>query len=424
MLLDVLYLIGMTLASPVWGFRLWWTGKWRTDWPARFGRGATLQRAEGPDRPRRLLIHAVSVGEVNAIRLLTETLQRRSAGRLEVVVCTTTDKGFERATKLYGNRLTVLRYPFDFSASVSRFLDRVAPDAVALTELEVWPNFVRACERRSIPVCVINGRLSARSFRWYRRVRAILRPSFARLARAAVQTSDYAERFKAMGVPADRVEVLDTMKWDTAELADTLPGAEELARTMGIDRTRPLIVAGSTAPGEEELLLKTRPPGVQLMLVPRRPERFDEVAGLVPGAGVVRRTQCPDGTARPVDDREIFLLDTIGELRKAYALCDVALVGRSFLGLYGSDPIESIALGKPTIIGTHHSDFADTIKAFVDGGGIIISDRPCEEAARLLADRAAAKKLAEAGRTVIRARQGSTERHATMLLKLLGLEAG
>ncbi|MCX5660307.1 MAG: hypothetical protein NTW19_11380 [Planctomycetota bacterium] len=412
---DVLYLVAMTLASPIWLFRLLRTGKWRTDWAARFGRGATLPRTG----KKRLLIHAVSVGEINAIRSLVDALLRRAGDRLEIVVCATTDTGFARAKQVLGDRLTVVRYPLDFSPSVARFLDRVSPDVVALTELEVWPNFVRACSRRSIPVCVVNGRLTARSFAWYRRGRALVRPSFARLSAAAVQTQAYADRFRALGAATDRVQVLDTMKWDTAQLTDTILGADELARAMGIDRTRPLIVAGSTAPGEEELLLRTRPTDAQLMLVPRKPERFDEVAGLEPG--IVRRTQCPDGQARPVDGQNVFLLDTIGELRKAYSLADVALVGRSFLGLYGSDPFESIGLGKPTIIGTHHSDFADAIAAFVAGNGIVVSDRPCEEAARLLADREAARRLGEAGRAVIRGRQGSTERHATLLLRLLDL---
>ncbi|MEX0774275.1 MAG: glycosyltransferase N-terminal domain-containing protein [Phycisphaeraceae bacterium] len=416
--LDLLYGAGGAISSPLWGYRLLRTGKWRTDWQARLGKCAPISH----DRPT-LLIHAVSVGEVNLIRLLVDELHRRTHGAWRIVIATTTDTGQARAQQLFEPVHTVVRYPLDFTRSVRRFLDAVRPDVVALVELEVWPNFVGECARRGVPVGVINGRLSARSFRGYRKIAALLRPTFARLAAAAVQTDDYAQRFIHLGVPANAVMVLDTMKWDTAQLAEpqAVPGREELAAAMGIDRARPLIVAGSTAPGEERLLIDTSPKDAQLMLVPRKPERFDEVAAL--DRDMIRRTCHPDGAAWPVaprsQDRRLFLLDTMGELRKAYSLADVCLVGRSFLGLYGSDPIESIALGKPTIIGTHHSDFQDTVDALRQGGGIEVSDEPGAAAAALLADTPRAQRLAEGGRRVIAARQGATRRHADLLEQLM-----
>jgi 3-deoxy-D-manno-octulosonic-acid transferase len=178
-----------------------------------------------------------------------------------------------------------------------------------------------------------------------------------------------------------------------------------------------LIVAGSTAPGEDKLLIDTCPPEAQLLLVPRKPEWFAGVAALSPG--IVRRTEHPDGQSRPLDGQRLFLLDTIGELRKAYALADVVIVGRSFLGLYGSDMMEPIALGKPTIIGPHHADFADIMGALIAGEGIIVSAEPGKVAAELLADPTRARALAERGRRVILSRQGATERHAELLLRLM-----
>src|SRR5690606_10624301 len=163
----------------------------------------------------------------------------------------------------------------------------------------------------------INGRLSAHSFAGYRRIAPLLRPTFARLAAAAVQSPEYAQRFEAMGVPADRVRVLDTMKWDTAQIADAVDGADALAEARGIDRTRPLIVAGAPGPGEERLLVGQCPPAAQLLLVPRKPERFDEVATLAPPGGIIRRTAHLNGHPRPTDAARLFLLDTMGELRKA-----------------------------------------------------------------------------------------------------------
>lgn len=412
---DMLYGIAAVLGSPLWGYRLLRTGKWRTDWPARFGRCALPPR----DKPT-ILIHGVSVGEINAIRQLVKTLEDQAPDPMSLVISASTDTGIARARQLFEPRHPVVRFPFDFTFSMRRLLDVVRPDLVALVELEVWPNFIHECRRRHIPVGVINGRLSARSFRGYRKLAPLLRPTFAGLDFAAVQTSQYANRFTAMGVAPEAVTITDTMKWDTAQIADEVPGAEELAAAMGIDPGKPLIVAGSTAPDEEKLLMMTCPPGAQLLVAPRKPERFEEVAALETDLGrVIRRTQCPDGSRRVPDDARWFLLDTMGELRKAYALADVALIGRSFLGLYGSDPLEPIALGKPTGIGPHYGDFTDVVEALAAADGIEVTSAPGEFAAELLENRRKAQTLAERGRQVIRQRQGATQRTADLLLARL-----
>lgn len=408
---DLAYTAAAAATCPIWGPRLLRTGKWRTDWRARLARlpvGASAAAA-GPT----LLIHAVSVGEANAIRLLLPAVARRVPG-IRIVVSATTDTGIARARHLYAAEHEVVRFPFDWSGCVRRFLDAVRPDVVALVENEVWPNFMGRCARRGIDVCVINGRLTERSFRRYRLVAPAARRMYGLLQAAAVQTEAYARRFRTLGVSAERVHVFDTMKWDTAEIADHVDGAAGLAATLGIDRSRPLVVAGSTGPGEEQLLLASCPPRAQLLLAPRKPERFDAVARLAPDA--MRRTHCPDGAARPPDGRRHFLLDTIGELRKAYALADVVAVGRSFVPDHGgSDPIEPIALGKPTIIGPHHTNFLDTVTALRDGGGILVSDQPGPAIADLLARPDQAAELARRGRQVIAGHQGATERHACLL---------
>ncbi|MCE9589867.1 MAG: hypothetical protein K8S99_05025 [Planctomycetes bacterium] len=414
LLYDIAYAIAAVASAPLWGWRLWRTGKWRTDWASRLGRCSL----PSDDRPT-VLIHAVSVGEVNACRLLVRRISERSNGRVRVVVCTTTDTGTARAKQLFEPDHAVVRYPLDFTRCVRRFLDAVRPGIVALAELEVWPNFVRECGRRGVPVCVVNGRLSARSFGRYKLVRPVLRPTFAKLAAAAVQTREYADRFIALGVDPARVSVTDSMKWDTADVveADKLPGVDELARALGIDRTKPLIVAGSTGPGEEALLLRTCPESAQLLIAPRKPERFHEVAAL--SDTFIRRTRCPDGSTRTPDGSRLFLLDTIGDLRKAYALADVVIVGRSFLGLYGSDPMEPAALARPLVIGPRHADFRDAVEALVAGGGIVVTAEPGAEASRLLGDRPRAAELAANARRVILSRRGATDRHADLILGLL-----
>lgn len=453
---DILYGVGAAATAPLWGLSLLRTGKWRTDWAGRFGTpGNHLDKLADHDpnpKRKRLLLYGVSVGEINLIRQLVAELQ--DVPGLELIIAASTNTGFARATALYADRHAVVRFPYDFSFAVSKFLDAVKPDAVALAELEVWPNFMDACAARGLPVAVINGRLTARSFKGYRKIRRLITSAFAKITVAAVQTDDYAQRFIALGTPADRVKVFDTMKWDTAMVEDTVAGADQLAAELGIDRSQPLIVAGSTAPGEEKLLIDTCPPHAQLLIAPRKPEWFDNVMKFAPDA--VRRTQTnhestnqnsrdltgPGAAARPhtpapgaasprrlrssAKASRVFLLDTIGELRAAYSLADVCIVGRSFNGdLYGSDMMEPVALGKPTVIGPHFSDFADTMQALTDAGGIVVTGpgtTPGDAAAELLQNKTRAAELAAAGRAVILSRQGSTTRHAHMLLELLQLE--
>ncbi|MCW5775861.1 MAG: hypothetical protein KIS87_05380, partial [Phycisphaeraceae bacterium] len=222
--LDLAYLLVAGATAP------WWARKARGGWRERFARDLPPPRADA-SRPR-VLVHAVSVGEVNAVREFVPTL----AERTEVVVAASTDTGIARARELFADRHLVVRYPLDASGAVRRFLDAVRPDAVALVELELWPNFVRECVRRAIPVGVVNGRLSDRSFRGYRRIRPFIGASFRSLAFAGVQDETYAERFRAMGTPPDRVHVTGAMKFDAARVGEP-EGADALAREMGIDRT-------------------------------------------------------------------------------------------------------------------------------------------------------------------------------------------
>jgi len=404
LLLDLVYVVVAIVAIP------FWARKGRSGWRERFGRTTPL-----PEKGRsRLLIHAVSVGEVNLIRLLVERL----AEEFEIVVSVTTDTGIARARQLFGGRehgVWVVRTPLDASFAVRRFLDATRPDVVALVELEVWPNFLIACGRRDIPVAVVNGRLSERSFKRYRLIRALIAPFFRRLAFAAAQDEAYAERFRALGVPTERVQVLGSMKWDAAELAESVEGAERLAAEMGIDRARSLIVAGSTAPDEHALLRDARPPGAQLLCAPRRPEWWDPAAEVL--AGCVRRSNREKGNGRV----DLFLLDTIGELRQAYALADVVVVGRSFGELYGSDPMEPAALGKAVVMGPACEDFRAAVEALREAGGLIQTTR--EELAgvltSLIEDPERRARLAEAARRCVEKRQGATDRHAALLRTLL-----
>ena len=394
--------------------------------------------ALGHDPRPTVLLHGVSVGEVAAAEPLVRRLGGPDGrGPCRVVMSVTTDTGFARATALYGEHHRVVRYPLDFSRAVARFLNRVRPDVVGLLELEVWPNFTRACADRGIPVVVLNGRLSDESFRGYRRLRSALAPSFGRLAGVAAQTGIYADRFEALGVPADRIEVADSMKWEVP-----LPGglgevAERLGRALGVDADRPTVVAVSTGPGEEARLLEGRPAGVQLVVVPRKPERFEEVAGL---ADWVRRSRTREGRGRPPagppapegsglelgeiprregQPPELFLVDTMGEAEAATALGDVVVVGRSFNGMGGSNPIPAALMGKPVVMGPDHQNFKEMVETLVEGGSALVAEDPWPAVRGLLDDPERRRAMAEAGPRTVAAHAGATDLNVSLVLRHL-----
>jgi len=412
---DLAFILFATVTMPFWLISMWMRGRLRTDWPARLGwRLPQIPRSgSGGSTAPRILIHAVSVGEVNAIRLLADTLADGPLGA-QVVISVTTDTGIARAREVLGAKHIVVRFPFDLSWIMRRFLDRVQPDAVLLTELELWPNFTHICAKRGIPMAVVNGRLSARSFARSMHFKWILSPMFRRLWQVGAQDKTYADRFAAMGVDRQRITVTGTMKWDTAQISDFVEGADALASEMGIDRTKPLIVAGSTAPGEELLLHRACPSGAQLLCAPRKPEWFSQAAHAMPGCVTRSAGKAGSSTGR-------FVLDTIGELRKAYALADLVVIGRSFGNLYGSDMMEPAGLGKAVVVGPRVGDFQSTVDALIKSGGLVqtTADELPRVLSELLADSNRRRDIAIAARQVIRSEQGATQRHALMAQSML-----
>lgn len=404
-LIDVGYLVGAAVLSPVWA------RKKRAGWGERFGHiGPMVTRGSTSGERPRVVLHAVSVGEVAACRGLVPLLGERA----EVIVSVTTDTGLARARALYADVCDVVRTPLDFSWAVRRFLDFTRPDVLGLVELEVWPNLVRQCRVRGVAVGVVNGRLSERSFTGYRRGRAVIGPSFRRLDFAAVQDEAYAARFRAMGMAPERVTVTGSMKWDAVEVVEgsaRTEGALALAGALGLDVSRPIVVAGSTAPGEEALLHAAVPGDVQLVCAPRKPEWFDQAAAAMPGC--VRRSA---GVTHAGATR--FVLDSIGELSTLYRAADVVVIGRSFGGLYGSDPMEPAGLGVPVLIGPEHADFAAGVAMLEVAGGIRVVDRAglAGAVAGLLADASARRAMGENARACVRAQQGASARHADLLM--------
>ncbi len=458
-LVDMVYLAAGLVYLPIALYHALIVGKNRRGWAQRLG----FVRSFDPTR-RRIWIHAVSLGEINATPKLVEALQQRLPD-YELVFSTTTDTGFARAVGLYGPE-RVFRFPLDFSFVISRVLRRVRPSIIVLVELEVWYNLVRTATRRGIPVTVVNGRLTAHSARRLKLLGGVVGTMFSDLAWVSAQDEVIASRFRRLGALPERVEVTSSLKWDSAAVVDQVEGARELRRAMGMDLSRPLWVCGSTGPREEVMILhayrdilKDYPAEAQnlsgnaadratgkppmLAIVPRKPERFDEVAAIIERAGFtcVRRCKHLDRTVResehlPVHARSqvrantfahttqapVFLGDTVGELRKFYSLADVVFVGRSLVPMGGSDPMEVAALAKPIVVGPHMDNFQSAIEALAAADAIRIVNSPDALAvivSELLRGRAPASELGARARRVVIRNQGAACRTADKIVELL-----
>jgi 3-deoxy-D-manno-octulosonic-acid transferase len=423
---DLLYLLAGLLYSPVVLYRMVRHRRYRHGWAQRLGH---LRRTAVEKRC--IWLHAVSVGEVNAAKTLLAEIERRFVD-CEIIVTTTTDTGYARAQAIFGAKWAVSYFPFDFSWTMTRAFRRIDPALCLLMELEVWPNFVRVAQRRGVPVVVVNGRISDRSFGRYCQAGFIVRRFFGKLTLALAQTEEYAERFRRLGCPADRVVVTSSLKYDTAPLSDRVDGADTLAQQLSLGEA-PLWVAGGTGDDEERVVLDAyqalirdeRLRRLRLAVVPRKPERFDEVAQLIKQMGLplLRYSRIKDAPPDAhLDETAVVLGDTMGDLRKFYSLATVILVGRSLVPMGGSDMMEAAALGKCTLFGPHTFNFKQTVEALLAGKGAI----EVKDAGELLA---AVRKcllepdyradIAQRGRQVIKANQGATAKTIQHLAALL-----
>jgi 3-deoxy-D-manno-octulosonic-acid transferase len=426
---DIAYGLGVGLSSPFWLAKPSSRRKVLQAFSQRMGHVP----ARDLSKPA-VMIHAVSLGEINATPSLINVLRASKPG-IEFIVSVTTETGYARGQALYGSAkdVTLVRYPLDFTAAIDRLLNALRPAIVVLLELEVWPNFIRRCAQRKVPVILINGRITPGSFRKYRLAQPLIGSMFARLQHVAVQDQEYARRFAELGVPSTRVSVTGTMKFDTAEITNEIAGENELATAVGLSPGKhPIWVCGSTGPGEEAILLPVyqrllkRFTDLRLVIVPRKPERFDEVANLIVSSGfsLIRRSQ--PAAPPPSDTPPIILGDTMGDLRKFYSLANVVFVGRSLVDLghrqHGSDMIEPAALAKPVVVGPFTANFAEAMNRFrqVDAMKVAQNAEELETAiTNLLSDPAAAKQLGQRAREVVKTQQGATQRHAKIILDTL-----
>jgi 3-deoxy-D-manno-octulosonic-acid transferase len=425
-LLNVGYALALAATGPVWLARMIRHGRYRRDWGQRLGRAPRLYGLQPV-----IWVHGVSVGEVSAARSLVEALHNQLPD-YRVVVSSTTDTGMDAARRHFAPAHVVFRWPMDFTFAVRWAIGRVRPALVILMEGDVWPNFLHECNRRHVPAAVVNGRLSPeKGFRRWRRIRPLAARLFNRLSALAVQHEAYADLFAALGVREDILTVTGMMKYDTAEIAESVAGQDALAEAVGLAGEDRLLVAGGTGDGEEPLVLdafeslRRRLPEVRarLAIVPRKPERFDAVARLITARGfpLIRRSRCPDGQAAPASEA-VILGDTMGELRKFYALAAGVFVGRSLVPMGGSDMIEAAALGKPVAFGPHTFNFPQAESMVAAGCARRVADAAqlAEVLGEWLADPGAAREIGRQAQQFVRARRGATRRNVELICRLLG----
>ncbi len=374
-------------------------------------------------------IHAVSVGELLTARPLIVALRARHP-RLRVFLSTTTMSAQQLARRGGLEVDAVFYFPFDLGVVVRRTLDLVKPRMFLMMETEIWPNLLRECRRRGVKTAVVNGRLSARSFPRYRRARGFFRHVLADIDCFCVQSDESARRFAEIGAEPDRIAVTGSLKFDSLEPAGAPSHAgprERVLRYFRFGPTRPVLVAGSTMKGEEAVVLrafrrlKSTMPAAVLVLAPRHPERFDEVARLAEQEGF--RTMRRSELAIDAEPRaDVIVLDTIGELATVYLVGTVVFVGGSLVPTGGHNVLEPAVHGRPVLFGPHMHNFAEIAAAFVaNGAGVQVgSDGEFEEQVlSLMSDSVRRARLGAAARALVDANRGAKDKTLAALDALL-----
>lgn len=411
------YTLLLYLLAPRVLLRLWRRGRnepgYREHVGERFG------HYDGPALDGCIWVHAVSVGETRAAQPIIERILQRYPDRT-LLITHMTPTGRDTGRQLYGDRVVQCYLPYDFPGAVARFLDHFRPALGLVMETEVWFNLIEACRRRGIALHLVNARLSEKSRRGYARLGGLAERGLNGLRLIAAQSSTDAERFRALG--ARNVEVTGNVKFDIAPADGLISLGREWRAAIGT--MRPVFLAASTRDGEERLLLDVldciRPSNALTILVPRHPQRFDEVARMLEERGIRYRRRSAGGL--PDADCAVWLGDSMGEMTSYYAACDVAFVGGSLRPFGAHNLLEACALGKPVIVGPSVYNFQEAADLGMEAGAVIQVDDAAgvaAQASRLLNDPAFAVKIGEAGAEFARAHRGAVDR----LMKLVDWSA-
>jgi len=424
------YRATLLLLSPVWiAYALWrlYLGRSRQGRPERFGGGRHLA-APPPPPGARAWFHGVSVGEIEALAPVIAAFRSAAdkEGRTaQVVVSTTTVTGRARADALYPDALERRFAPLDLPWTTGRALRRIRPSILVLGESELWPSLLQRAAGR-VPVVLVNARLSDQTMRRARRIRPLYRWMLRRLTAVGVQTPEDRDRFVELGLEPDRITVTGNTKFDRAPPRLSDEDQRRLRAELGVG-TAPLLVAGSTFPGEDDLVLDAlealRPTDLRLILAPRHPERAIAVEAMVRSRGfrVWRRSQgsVQDHGTLPNEGPEVVILDTVGELAAIYGLATVAVVGRSFRMGGGQNPLEPMAHGIPVLYGPRMENFREIARLAEEGGAAL---RCPDDASllpalqRVLQEPDVHARMAAAGPRILAAHRGASERSAGLIL--------
>ena len=418
-----LYSLLWWLALPLVLGRLWWRGRKEPGYRQHVGERLGFY---GPAlAPRQtFMVHAVSVGETRAAEPLVEALLARWPDcRILLTHMTPTGRATGHALfGKHGERVVQSFLPYDTGILVRRFLRHFRPRVCILMETEVWPNLIAGCAAERVPVALVNARLSERSLRRGQRFGGIMMDAARAITTVAAQTDDDAQRIRSLGAP--QVAVTGSIKFDVLPPEAALEkGAWLRARFKG----RLTFLCASTRDGEESLILDAwgrladKPAGALLAIVPRHPQRFDEVAQLVAARGLslARRSQLTDDSAV---DADVLLGDSMGEMFAYYAACDCAFIGGSLLPLGGQNLIEACALGKPVLVGEHTFNFLDaTDEAVAAGGAVRVPDADAlvAHAAHLLKDAEARAAMGAAAAAWAGRHRGATLRTVELLQRII-----
>ena len=426
MLLDILYALAFVIALPWVLFMLLTRPAFRAGLKARF------KPALETDPGRKTIwLHGSSAGEIDLLRALVEPVESLP-GDHRIVISAFSISGYTLARKAFPDH-SVIYFPADFSFVVRRFLKAIDPVLIVLVESELWPNFIATVHRAGVPVCVVNARMSEKSYRKHQRIRLIPR-ALTKLDMIAAQTDEDAERFIELGVDADRLHVTGNMKYDRCDTGDARENAalrRELREQFGIASDMPVLIGGSVHRGEDRVIVSVYKRLIdagymlRLVIVPRYPAEAPAVIGELENLGLegVRKTARTKRTGTVFDDpSRVLVVDTMGELRRFYAMCDIAYVGGS-LHYRGSNKgghnlMEPAVLGAPVLFGPHNYSFRETVRDLLEArGGALVQDEDelFEELARLLDEPESRSHMGERARQVVLENRGAAGHNLELL---------
>jgi len=451
---SILLFLFLLFSSPYFLFRMVTKGKYKKGLRQRLGFIPPLCTGAGfiPQVKNEdfIWVHAVSVGEVIAASPIIDAIRKRFP-KYSFLISTVTNTGQDMARKAISDPKEIIYFPLDFKWIVNKVLKSIKPKLFIMVETELWPNFIRETKKRKIPLAVVNGRISPGSFKGYRIIRPFLKRVLSNIDLFSMQSKLDEERIISLGAPEEKVHTTGNVKFDG--LKTESPNKERLAEELNLSLKDLVLVAGSTHPKEEEIILdiyqkaKEEFPSLRLILAPRHPERIPEVESLCKnrslsyirrsqllrtprqrrGLAPLGRTNSPLGISSPLGTRgelrtSTILLDTIGELAKIYSLATIVFVGGSLIPIGGHNILEPAALGKAPLFGPYMHNFIESARLLLEGrGGIQVRNREelLEKTLGLLKNAKEREKLGERAQRIVKGHQGASERTVELIEKLL-----